>query len=48
MRKKRFCLECGNELPEGWNEEYCEDCLLNDAASIIHTEELWPDEDDFD
>jgi len=40
------CEICGKEL-EDWEDTYCEECSLNTAGSIIHTDGMFPDEDDF-
>jgi NMD protein affecting ribosome stability and mRNA decay len=41
----RYCDECGRELEE-WEDDICEDCMNNFAAGIIHTDGIWPNEDD--
>lgn len=43
----RYCKLCGNEIPEDWFDDICEECSLNLAGSIIHTEGIYPDVEDF-
>ena len=46
----RNCEECGEELEIWMKGPYCPDCeeeMNNLAAAIIHTEDLWPSEEDF-
>jgi hypothetical protein len=38
---------CYKELPIHWFEDMCEECMNNLASSIIHTDEIFPNEDDF-
>ena len=40
------CVECNCEL-EDYEDDLCEECKNNLAASVIHTDGIWPDEEDF-
>ena len=42
-----YCRECCMELPDDWFDDICEDCMNSFAGSVIHTDDLFPDEDDF-
>jgi len=44
----RLCDECGAELEDEWEYDLCEECMNNFAASVIHTEDLYPDEEDLE
>lgn len=49
--KMRECISCGASITESEYDSYghrCQECYMNDmAASIIHTDDLWPDTEDF-
>ena len=48
---KRYCKKCGEELDIWMEGPYCPDCEeenMDDlATAIIHTDELWPNEEEF-
>jgi len=44
----RRCIECGKILDDDWDFDECEDCMNNFAASVVHTEDLYPDEEDLE
>jgi len=39
-----YCDECGEEIED--NEQLCEECKNNLAAAVIHTDGIFPDEED--
>jgi len=40
----KYC-DCGNVIDD--DEDMCEECMNNLAAGIIHTDGIFPDEEDF-
>ena len=43
-----YCDECGEELPDSWELDLCSDCMNDFAASVIHTDDMFPDLEDFE
>ena len=46
MKQKRYCLECGKELPEGWESDLCSECMNNLASSIYWSPFMNNDDED--
>lgn len=40
-----YCELCGCEIDE--DKELCEDCMDDFASAVIHTDGIFPDEEDF-
>jgi hypothetical protein len=32
-----YCKECGEELPDDWNDDYCAKCMDELGTYIIHS-----------
>lgn len=47
MKERRYCSNCGNELPEDWNDDLCPYCMDDFASAAIHVDGIYPNVEDF-
>jgi len=43
---ERYCTNCGEELPDDWDQDMCEDCMNNLASNIFYNDDISPDSGD--